>query len=86
MNMNYVYILECSDNSLYTGWTNNLEKRVKTHAEGKGGKYTRARLPIRLVYFEEYDDKISAQKREYQIKQWERKKKLQLIKNAIDYQ
>ncbi len=82
--MNYVYILECVDKSLYTGWTNNLEKRVKTHSEGKGGKYTRSRLPVKLIYFEEYNDKISAQKREYEIKQMARKDKLELInKGAI---
>ncbi len=77
--MNYTYILECADKSLYTGWTNNLEKRLKAHLQGKGGKYTRARLPVKLVYFEEYDDKISAQKREYKIKQMTRKQKLELI-------
>ncbi len=79
INMNYVYILECGDKSLYTGWTNNLEKRVKSHSEGKGAKYTRARLPVKLVYFEEYYDKICAQKREYKIKQLTRKQKLKLI-------
>lgn len=78
--MNYVYILECCDKSLYTGWTNNLEKRVKIHSKGKGGKYTRAKLPVKLVYFEEYDYKILAQKREYEIKQFTRQKKLDLIK------
>lgn len=77
--MNYVYILECSDNSLYTGWTNNLEKRIRAHEQGKGGKYTRARLPVRLVYFEQYDDRIDAQKREYEIKQLRRDQKLKLI-------
>ncbi len=77
--MNYVYILKCSDESLYTGWTNNIEKRVKAHEKGKGGKYTRARLPIELVYFEEYENKIDAQKREYQIKQLKRIDKLKLI-------
>ncbi|HZX20849.1 MAG TPA: GIY-YIG nuclease family protein [Clostridia bacterium] len=77
--MNYVYILQCSDKSLYTGWTNDIEKRIKLHEEGKGGKYTRSRLPVRLVYFEEYDDKISAQKREYEIKQMKREDKLKLI-------
>lgn len=80
--MSYVYILECVDKSLYTGWTNNLDKRVKTHSEGKGGKYTRARLPVKLVYFEEYDDKILAQKREYRIKQLTRKQKLKLIASS----
>lgn len=77
--MCYVYILECSDSTLYTGWTNNLCKRIETHAKGKGAKYTKCRLPVKLVYFEEYEDKISAQKREYAIKQLTRKEKLQLI-------
>lgn len=77
--MCYVYILECSDNTLYTGWTVDLEKRINTHLSGKASKYTRARLPVKLVYFEEHNDKISAQKREYEIKQMTRNKKLQLI-------
>jgi len=77
--MNYVYILRCSDNSLYTGWTNNLDKRIKTHSEGKGAKYTRARLPVELVYFEEFEDKISAMKREYEIKKLNRGEKIKLI-------
>lgn len=80
--MNYTYMLECADESLYTGWTNNLEKRIKAHAAGKGGKYTRARLPVKLVYVEEYEDKIAAQKREYEIKQMIRKEKLALIKTC----
>ncbi|ABW17846.1 Excinuclease ABC C subunit domain protein [Alkaliphilus oremlandii OhILAs] len=80
--MNYVYILECSDRSLYTGWTNDLVKRLKAHGEGKGGKYTRAKLPVKLVYFEEYEDKIEAQKREYEIKQKKRDWKLQLIERG----
>ena len=78
--MNYVYILRCSDNSLYTGWTNNLDKRIKTHSEGKGAKYTKARLPVELVYFEEFEDKISAMKREYAIKKLTRVDKIKLIK------
>ncbi|NLP45869.1 MAG: GIY-YIG nuclease family protein [Epulopiscium sp.] len=77
--MCYVYILECSDHTLYTGWTNNLTKRLKTHAQGKGAKYTRARLPVKLVYYEKHKNRISAQKREYEIKQLTRKEKLQLI-------
>lgn len=77
--MNYVYILRCNDNSLYTGWTNNLEKRLKTHSAGKGAKYTKARLPVELVYYEEFEDKIEAMKREYQIKQLSRKEKLELF-------
>ena len=60
--MNYVYILKCKDDSLYTGWTNNLEKRFKAHSSGKGAKYTKARLPVELVYYEELEDKIEAMK------------------------
>lgn len=78
--MNYVYILRCNDDSLYTGWTNNLEKRVKAHSNGKGAKYTKARLPVELVYFEEYENKVEAMRREYVIKQLKRKEKLMLIK------
>ena len=82
--MNYVYILKCSDDSLYTGWTNNLEKRFKAHSTGKGAKYTKARLPVELVYYEEFEDKIDAMKREYEIKQLKRKEKLELIDRKID--
>ena len=77
--MNYVYILRCNDDSLYTGWTNNLEKRLKTYLAGKGAKYTKARLPVELVYYEEFEDKIEAMKREYKIKQLSRKEKLKLV-------
>ena len=80
--MNYVYILRCNDDSLYTGWTNNLEKRIKAHSDGKGAKYTRARVPVELVYFEVFEDKIEAMKRDYAIKQLKRKEKLELIKNS----
>lgn len=77
--MNYVYILKCGDGTLYTGWTNNLEKRVQAHNTGKGAKYTRARLPVELVYFEEFEEKVDAQRREYRIKKLSRKEKLKLI-------
>ena len=77
--MNYVYILRCNDDSLYTGWTNNLEKRLKAHSSGKGAKYTKARLPVDIVYYEEFEDKIDAMKRGYEIKQLKRKEKLELI-------
>ena len=76
---NYVYILSCSDRSLYTGWTNNLEKRLRAHNEGKGAKYTRNRLPVKLVYHETFASRKEAMKREYQIKQLTRKEKLSLI-------
>lgn len=78
--MNYVYILKCSDETLYTGWTNNLDKRLEAHNSGKGAKYTRVRLPVKLVYYEEYEDKIEAMKREYEIKRLSRKEKVKLIK------
>lgn len=77
--MNYTYILRCKDGTLYTGWTNDLEKRVATHSAGKGGKYTRARLPIELVYFEAHETKQDAMRREWAIKQLSREEKLALI-------
>lgn len=79
--MNYVYIVECSDGTLYTGWTNNLERRVKQHSNGSGAKYTRGRGPVKLVYYEEYDEKIDAMKREYEIKRYSRKDKLKMIES-----
>ncbi len=78
----YAYILKCADGTLYTGWTNNLEKRLKAHNEGKGGKYTRSRLPCKLFYYEEFEDKIFAQRREWEIKQLSRKQKLALVDNG----
>ncbi|NKF07803.1 GIY-YIG nuclease family protein [Clostridium gasigenes] len=77
--MNYMYILKCSDSSLYTGWTNDLDKRFKVHSQGKGAKYTKGRLPVELVYFEEFNNKIEAMKREYEVKQLSRKEKQKLI-------
>ncbi|MGL5575665.1 MAG: GIY-YIG nuclease family protein [Sarcina sp.] len=82
--MNYIYILKCADGTLYTGWTNNLEKRVTTHNKGKGAKYTRARLPVELVYSEVFESKVDAQKREYAIKKLKRSEKLKLISNLKD--
>ncbi len=79
--MNYTYILKCADGTLYCGWTNDLEKRIKAHNSGKGAKYTRSRLPVTLVYFEEFENPVDAQKREYQIKLLSRSEKLNLIKN-----
>ena len=76
---NYTYIVKCSDETLYTGWTNNLKKRLEAHNSGKGAKYTKNRRPVELVYFEEYDTKQEAMKREYAIKQLSRQKKLALI-------
>ena len=78
--MNYTYILKCKDGSLYTGWTNDLEQRVVAHNTGKGAKYTKARRPVELVYFEEFETKEQAMKREYAIKQMARKDKLELVR------
>lgn len=77
--MNYTYILKCADGTLYCGWTNDLEKRVKAHNDGKGAKYTRARLPVTLVYYEEFETSREAQSREVKIKQLTRAQKLELI-------
>ena len=74
----YTYMLECRDGSLYTGWTNNLEKRVACHNAGKGGKYTASRLPVNLVYYETFETKQEAMRREYAIKQLTRAEKLEL--------
>lgn len=82
MKINYVYIVECRDNTYYTGKTTNLDKRIKAHNLGKGAKYTKARRPVKLVYLEEYDEKSTALKREYAIKQLTRKQKEQLIKKS----
>ena len=79
--MNVVYILRCGDGTLYTGWTNDLEKRLRTHAAGKGAKYTRARLPVTLVYTEVFETEHEARSREYGIKRLTRSQKLSLIKD-----
>lgn len=78
--MNYTYILKCKDDSLYTGWTNDLKKRITSHNAGKGAKYTKARRPVELVYYEEFQTREEAMKREYAIKQLSRKEKETLIK------
>lgn len=82
--MNYVYILECSDGTFYTGWTNNLQKRIDMHSKGMGAKYTRGRGPVKLVYYEEYEEKKEAMKREYEIKQLTKKQKILLVNNQCN--
>ena len=77
--MNYTYLLQCADGTYYCGWTNDLEKRLASHNAGKGGKYTRARLPVKLVYYEEFGEIEQAIAREKQIKGWTRAKKEALI-------
>ncbi len=76
---NVTYLLECRDGTLYCGWTNDLEQRVKAHNSGNGAKYTKTRRPVKLVYFEEFDTKEEAMRREYAIKHLTRKEKLELI-------
>ena len=80
--MNYTYIVKCRDGSLYTGWTNNLEKRIEDHNAGRGAKYTKARRPVVLVYKEEFTTKQEAMKREWEIKRLSRKEKLSMIENS----
>lgn len=80
-NMHYIYIVECCDETLYTGYTTDLDRRVKTHNEKKGAKYTRGRTPVVLKYYEEFDNKGDAMKREIQIKGMPKEKKLILINN-----
>lgn len=77
----FTYILRCSDDSLYTGYTTDLEKRLQTHNAGRGAKYTKARLPVEMVYHEEYATKEEAMRREAAIKKLTRKQKLELIIN-----
>ena len=78
--MNYTYILECADKTLYTGWTNDIDRRLKAHNEGKASKYTRTRLPVKLVYFESFEVENDARKKEVAIKKLSRTEKLKLIK------
>ena len=80
--MNYTYIVKCSDKTFYTGWTNDLEKRIEMHNRGKGAKYTKARLPVELVYYEAFDTKEEAMSREWHIKRLSRSEKQKLIEAA----
>ena len=79
-NLKYTYMLKCKDGSLYTGWTTDLDKRVACHNAGKGAKYTRARRPVELVYFEQFQTREEAMRRECEIKKLTRKQKEELIK------
>ena len=77
----YTYIVECADGSLYTGWTYDLNKRMESHNSGRGAKYTRSRLPVRLVYYEIMRNKVEATRREYAIKHLTRRDKLMLVES-----
>ena len=77
--MYYLYILKCADNSLYTGITNNLEKRIKNHNKGIASRYTRARLPVEFVFIKSIENKNDALKEEIKTKKLARKQKIELI-------
>ncbi len=77
----FVYMIECADKTLYTGWTTDIDRRLKLHNAGRGAKYTRERGPVRLVYHEEVPDRRSALKRELQIKRMHRADKLKLVQD-----
>ena len=77
----YVYILECADGSLYSGWTKDLEKRVAAHSAGRGAKYPRSRLPVRLRYYEKFDEKKDALRRECALKRLTHAEKKKLIES-----
>ena len=74
-----VYMLRCKDNSIYTGITNDLKKRIETHLSGNGSKYLRGKLPLKLVYRESFQDRSTASKREIEIKKLNKKEKELLI-------
>lgn len=78
--MHFVYILRCGDDSLYTGYTNDVEKRVEAHNSGKGAKYTRSRLPVKLVFYKRVDSKSTGLKLEARIKKLSKNKKEALVK------
>ena len=80
--MYYVYLLRCADGTLYTGFTNDLARRLAAHNAGRGAKYTRGRRPVELVYWESFSNKSSALRREYAIKQLPRRQKLTLIQSS----
>ncbi|MDO4492083.1 MAG: GIY-YIG nuclease family protein [Lachnospiraceae bacterium] len=81
--INYTYMLRCCDGTLYTGWTNDLKKRIAVHNSGKGAKYTRCRLPVELVYFEEFSTKQEAMRREIHIKQLSKVEKEALAESFV---
>lgn len=80
----YIYVVECSDRTLYTGYTTDIGRRLKTHNSGKGAKYTRARLPVKLIYSEAFDSKSEAMSAEALFKKKSREKKLAYIKEHTE--
>ncbi len=79
MSCNVTYILRCSDGTLYTGWTNDIEKRLAAHNDGTGAKYTKPRRPVELVYMEAFTTKQEAMRREVAIKKLSRAEKMKLV-------
>jgi putative endonuclease len=79
---NFIYILQCADGTLYTGWTTDLENRINAHNSGSGAKYTRGRGPVRLLYSEAFETKGEALKREKEIQKMTRARKMKLIHHA----
>ncbi len=77
--MNVTYMLRCGDGTLYTGWTNDMERRLAAHRKGEGSRYTRSRLPVHLVYMEELESREAAMSREWHIKRLKRKEKEALV-------
>ena len=84
--MCYTYMVECSDGSLYTGWTKDLEKRIRAHNAKKGAKYTKSRTPVKLVYYEHFETKEAAMRREYEVKGLTRKEKTALIEKKGSFE
>ena len=82
--MAYMYILECSDRTLYVGSTRDLEHRLAQHGEGEGSLYTRTRLPVKLLYFEQFERVSDAYLREKQVQGWGRAKRLALVKERLE--
>ncbi|HKL13484.1 MAG TPA: GIY-YIG nuclease family protein [Halanaerobiales bacterium] len=77
--MHYVYIVKCADGTYYTGYTNNLKRRIKQHNEGEGAKYTKGRRPVKLVHSEQFETQSKAMQREYEIKQFKKARKIEII-------
>ncbi|MFC7082110.1 GIY-YIG nuclease family protein [Halorussus caseinilyticus] len=81
MSVHWVYIIECDDGSFYTGYTTDVERRVREHDRGEGAKYTRGRTPVELAHRERFDSKSAAMSREYEIKQMSRAEKERLVED-----
>lgn len=80
--LHYVYVVRCSDDSLYTGYTTDVERRLREHDEGEGAKYTRGRGPVELVHVEAYESRSEAMSREHEVKQLRRTEKLKVCESS----